>query len=127
MKQQRTSGTYSDKKHKVIFDLSILSYKENDLFVLYAPSLDIFGYGKTESEASDSFRSALEEFIRYTTNKKTIEQVMKQLGWEIKPKKHLFKAPPLSYMLEENEQFNEIFNNKDFRKYNEQVGVPMYA
>lgn len=124
MKRQRTSGTYSDKKNKVTFDLTIVSYKEGALHVLYAPSLDLFGYGKTEAEANDSFKTALEEFIRYTTIKKTLEQVMKQLGWEIKTKKHLFKAPSLSHMLQENKQFNEIFNNKEFRKYNEQVRVP---
>ena len=127
MKPQRKAGEYRDQAKKVVFDLVVLSYLENNLNVVYAPSIDLFGYGKTESEANDSFKTTLEEFIRYTTNKGTLNKVLKQLGWEIKPRKLLFKSPPLGYMLNQNEQFNEIFNSKSFSKYNQQVEIALTA
>src|SRR5437667_365711 len=114
MKQHRTSGTYVGKDKKVTFNLPVLSYEEDGLQVIYAPALDLFGYGKSEGDAKESFKLALEEFL-------------KQLGWEIKPKKNLFKAPSLGYMLEENEQFNSIFNKKNFVKYNEQFRMRLSA
>src|SRR5438552_19042072 len=95
MKQNRTAGMYLDKDKKVTFDLPVLSYHEAGLQVIYAPYLDLFGYGKTEKEAKESFKITLEEFIRYTTAKNTIEKVLKQLGWKIKTKKHLYQAPSL--------------------------------
>jgi hypothetical protein len=127
MKQQRTKGAYTDSKNQVVFDLPVVSYEEDKLQVIYAPSLDVFGYGKTERDAMDSFKIALEEFIRYTTNKKTLTKVLENMGWVVKPKKRMFKAPSLGYLIDENKQFNEIFNHKNFRKFNEQIGVPMYA
>ena len=119
MKQQRTTGIYIDKTKKVIFNLPVVSYEENRLQVIYAPSIDLFGYGKSMEEAKQSFNIALEEFIRYTTRKKTLATVLKQLGW-VKKKKE-YKAPPLGYLIKENDQFNSIFNEKDFKKFNQQV------
>jgi len=127
MKQHRKVGEFKDNKKKVVFDLVVLSYLENDLHVIYAPSIDLFGYGSTESEANESFKITLEEFIRYTSNKGTLNLVLKQLGWEVKPRKFYFKSPPLAYMLNENEQFNEIFNHKDFSKFNHQVEIAVSA
>ncbi|MEO8150348.1 MAG: hypothetical protein ABI723_22130 [Bacteroidia bacterium] len=127
MKQQRTKGTYADTKKKVIFDLPVITYEENGLQVIYAPSIDLFGYGKTLAEARNSFTITMEEFISYTTRKKTFEKVLTGLGWKVKSANRKFTAPPLGYMLDENEQFKEIFNKKDFRKFNEQIQVPIYS
>ena len=127
MKQQRTRGTYVDLRKKIIFDLPVVSYEEKELQVIYAPSIDLFGYGKTIDEAKNSFAVTLSEFIRYTTHKKTLEKVLKGLGWQIKKPQRHFIAPSLGYMLDENKQFREIFNTKDFRKFNEQVQVPVFA
>src|SRR6185436_13748270 len=110
MKHQRTRGTYADSKKKVIFDLPVVTYEENGLQVIYSPSLDLFGYGKTMADARNSFIITIEEFISYTTHKKTLEKVLKELGWQIKKSNLRYIAPSLGYMLDENEQFNEIFN-----------------
>ena len=127
MKQQRTQGTFNDSKNKVTFDLPVVVYEENGLQVIYSPSLDLFGYGKTLSTARTSFTLTLEEFINYTTHKKTLDKVLKKLGWIVKKNNKSFVAPSLGYMLDENKQFNEIFNTKDFKKFNEQIQVPLYA
>ncbi len=84
MKQQRTSGIYTGKKEKITFDLPIVTYEENGLQVIYSPSLDVFGYDKTHAEARKSFTLTLEEFLLYTTHKKTLETVLKNMGWVVK-------------------------------------------
>lgn len=49
--------------------------------IIYSPALDLSGYGNTINEAKESFKIALEEFIRYTLNENTFNDVMKKLGW----------------------------------------------
>lgn len=49
--------------------------------IIYSPALDLSGYGNTINVAKKSFKIALEEFIRYTLNENTFNDVMKKLGW----------------------------------------------
>lgn len=128
---QNKSGkrSYRSAKEIIDFELSLIAYEEEGLHVVYSPALDLFGYGATEREAEKSFSITLGEHIRYTTNKNTFLKDLKIHGWKILAKKHRKKvfAPPLGQMLKENDYFNEIFNEKDYTKYNEKVSVPVYA
>ena len=97
--------------------------------MIYAPTLDLFGYGKTKKEAEESFEITLDEFMRYTVNKGTLIPELKRLGWEVSEnkKKPKFIAPLLSYLLTDNKQFNEIFNKGEYHKYNQQISIPAFA
>ena len=125
MQNKQTKGRFASKKETIDFELSLVAYTEGNLHVVYSPALDIFGYGKTEREAEKSFNTVLEEHIRYTTNKNTFLKDLKHQGWKVSGKK--YSAPPLGKMLKANDQFNEIFNYKDYSKYSETVSVPVYA
>lgn len=94
--------------------------------MVFSPSLDIFGYGKTKTAANKSFEVSLGEFLRYTNNKKTFTKELKRLGWMIRgsKKKPKIKAPSLSELLSSNEQFNEIFNEGEYHKYDQTISVP---
>jgi len=50
---------------------------------MFAPALDICGYGKNTAEAKQSFGIVLEEFINHTSNKNTLNTVLNKLGWGI--------------------------------------------
>ena len=67
--------------------LSLVEFKEEDVTIIYSPALDLSGYGHSEVEAKNSFSEALQEFFRYTNNKKTLDKVLKKLGWSIKGSK----------------------------------------
>jgi len=102
--------------HKFNIGLSLVQFKEDEVIILYSPALDLSGYGNTEKEAYDSFSIALNEFIRYTKNKKTLNTILKDLGWIIKGsnKKPKFKSPKDSDLVNTNPTYNDIINSKDF-------------
>lgn len=106
--------------------LSLLSFKEADLNVIYSPTLDLFGYGHTDKEAKKSFEITLEEFLSYTLNKGTLEKELKILGWKITggKKNKRIVAPDLEKLLRDNEQFNNIFNNKEYHKFDKTLTIP---
>jgi hypothetical protein len=50
---------------------------------------------------------------------------MKRLGWLVSDKKRKpMIPPPMSELLDKNENFSRIFNNFPFRKINESVMLP---
>ena len=56
--------------------------KEDDVAVVYSPSLEISGYGKTLLEAEEDFRRAVKIFIEETTANHTFEKALQALGWK---------------------------------------------
>jgi len=84
MKQIGFKGKVKKGLVTVNVSVPLLSFKEDDTFIVYSPALDVSGYGDTEEEARKSFELTLEEFINYTINKKTFQSELTRLGWKIK-------------------------------------------
>lgn len=103
--------------------LSLIEFKEEDVTIIYSPALDLSGYGTTQVEAKNSFSEALHEFFRYTNNKKTLDKVLKKLGWSIKgsKKKPKFNPPKDSELVKSNPLYNEIVNKKNYKVSREDV------
>jgi hypothetical protein len=123
------AGSFESGKNKVEISFALFAYEEGKLKVIYSPALDLFGYGKTEREAEISFEITLEEFLRYTLDKNTLMKELKRLGWKVKgdSQHRKFYQPNLGTLLKDNEQFNEVFNERPFRKYNEKVQLQLQA
>ena len=83
MDNLRFKGRYQGGQHKINVSLFVISFKENDVCFVYSPALDITGYGNTADEAKDSFNITLQEFLRYTSNKNTLVNELKRLGWKV--------------------------------------------
>jgi len=114
------------KGDKLYVELSLIEFKEGDNFLIYSPALDLTGYGQTEEDAKESFHVTLSEFVRYTTNKGTFEQELREHGWTIAKKKKKiirFSMPQFEDMINKNESLKEIIAHKDFRKYTERVAL----
>ena len=103
--------------------LSLIQFEEGGLHFVYSPALDLTGYGKTEVEARESYNIAMEEFVKYTSNKETALQELERLGWIISKKKKV-TAPSLSSLLQSRNYLEEIFTEKNFRKTDETVAIP---
>lgn len=103
--------------------LSLVEFEEDNVTIIYSPALDLSGYGYNHSEAKNSFSEALHEFFRYTNNKKTLDKVLKDLGWNIKgsKKKPKFNPPKDSELIAINPLYNEIVNNKNYKVSREDV------
>ncbi|UZO81915.1 hypothetical protein NBT05_05475 [Aquimarina sp. ERC-38] len=108
---------------KYYVGLSLVEFEEDNVTIIYSPALDLSGYGYSQSEAKQSFSEALQEFFRYTSNKKTLEKVLKDLGWVIKgsKKKSKFNPPKDSDLISLNPLYNEIVNNKSYKVSRENV------
>jgi len=103
--------------------LSLVEFEEDNVTIVYSPALDLSGYGYSQPEAKESFSEALQEFFRYTNNKKTLDKVLKGLGWAIKgsKKKPKFNPPKDSELVSLNPLYNEIVNSKSYKVSREDV------
>jgi hypothetical protein len=119
------------KNSKTIVDiqLTLLSFVEDDLYYVFSPELDIYGYGQSKSQARDSFTTTFKETMSYMVNKNTLSKELKSLGWTVKKnKKGVLYIPPLfSHIIEENDEVKNIVNTKAYTKYNHAVQLPAVA
>ena len=53
--------------------LDVFSYKDNGVQMMYAPALDLCGYGSTVEEAKQSFNVVVSEYLRYGLENNTLE------------------------------------------------------
>lgn len=111
----------SDKTFHV--RLSLIQFEEDQVIIIYSPALDLSGYGHTQEEAKKSFENAFYKFLRYTNNKKTFEEVLGELGWNVEGgKKYPTYKPPLnSDLINKNPTYNEIVNSRDYTSYYQDV------
>ncbi len=108
---------------KYLVGLSLVEFQEDNVTIIYSPALDLSGYGYDHSEAKNSFIEALHEFFQYTSNKNTLDTVLKKLGWNIKgsKKKPKFNPPKDSELVALNPMYSEIVNNKNYKVSRESV------
>lgn len=118
------TGSWGSKDKGVKVRLPLIFFTEDDNQIVYCPALEITGYGKTEGEARQSFEISLDQFLAYTIHKNTFHCELRKLGWKLRGKKKPAHPPTMQHLLENNENFNRIFNEYSFRKVDEQFEIP---
>ncbi len=114
---------------KVAVNLFLIHFQdENKVHFIFSPHLDLTGYGYTLKEAKKSFNIVLDDFIRYTINKKTLMKVLANLGWKTKgtskrPAKLL--APSITSVIAKNKHVSEIFDNHPVQTFHQEVEIPV--
>lgn len=103
--------------------LSLILFEDGGNAVVYCPAVNVYGYGKTQAEAEQSFEVCFEEFLKYTFNKKTFASELEKLGWTIK-KQRKFVPPSLSSLLDKNKTLHKIINTHDFTKQDRDFSLP---
>ena len=79
-------------------------FKEaEEMFVGFAPSIDVSSYGDNEEQALHAVKEAISIYFDYTRNKGTLEEDLRRMGW----KKNSMKstnliAPVLNEIRQEN-------------------------
>lgn len=120
------SGTIPVKDGYFKVNLPLIRFEEDGCKIAYCPALDVSGYGNSAEEALESFKISLEEFFRYVTNKKTFEKEMERMGWTISHnRKREMTPPPMTKLLQENDNFSRIFNEHPFNKEDYTVDLPI--
>lgn len=111
---------------KITIKLSVVLFKQDNIFIAYCPALDLSGYGETETEAKKSFSIALNEFMDYTVKKKTLESELQKLGWKTKSKTSKKLYPPTFFdAISKNKELQKLVNTNDIKKYDK--ALPIYA
>lgn len=77
----------------VTVKLTVILFKEDNVYHAYCPALELYGYGDTEEEAKESFSIVISEYLDYTIKENTLETDLKRLGW-IQKNKHSPKLTP---------------------------------
>lgn len=123
--QGEVKGIWNSGDREIQVHLPFIIFEQGSVHVVYCPALDISGYGTDEAEAFKSFEVSLGEFLLYTNNKGTFIAELKRMGWTVKTSK--FKPmipPPMSKLLEDNDNFSNIFNSYPFKKIDHSVTLP---
>jgi len=110
--------------------LQIVQWNDSDgIFHVFAPALDVAGYGNSESEAVQSFNLTLKEFLRYTINKGTLQDELTRLGWKMRGRKtdRKFKLPAFDELVRRNEELKQVVSTHDFQVRQETVSLPAFA
>ena len=125
-KKATIKGTFQTKDKLLTVNLPVILFQDGSCIVAYCPALNVYGYGLNEEEAKQSFETSLGEFFRYTITKKTFKSELEALGWTVK-RKDKYTPPTFSSLLDNNEEFRDIFNTKNFTKFDTGVSIPLSA
>ncbi|MBN1416983.1 MAG: hypothetical protein JW973_17940 [Bacteroidales bacterium] len=119
------AGSWRSGRDMLKVRLPIIIFSEDNTQIVYCPAIDVSGYGKTEHEAKDSFETSLDQFFEYTIHKNTLSSELKKLGWKLRGKHKSANPPSMKQLLENNENFNRIFNDHSFKKMDEEFEIPV--
>lgn len=69
-------------ENKLFFNLPVVITKQNKRFVAYTPALDISTSGKSEKDVKKRFVELANIFLEEIIEKKTVDDVLSELGWK---------------------------------------------
>jgi len=124
-------GDFKGPSGKAIIRLQLIQFKDDDgITIIYAPMIDLSGYGHSIKAAQESFEIVLADFLDYTMKKNSLGKILKELGWEFhgstkKPKK--ITPPSMSDFIRDNKYVSEIFDKYPVNTYHKKVDIPAYA
>jgi hypothetical protein len=104
--------------------LPLIIFEEDGTVICYCPTLDLSGYGYNEIEAIESYKYVMDEYLRHTIENNTLEKDLKRLGWQVKKNLHGMLPPPITKLLESNNNFKRVFEKFDYKKLNTNVRFP---
>ena len=100
--------------------LDVYLFMEDEIYIAYAPSLDLSGYGQSEEEALKSFSTVMDEYISYGLSQRTLIKDLKAHGWKVKSfRQRKMSAPSFDMLIQSNDMFRDILTTKDYRKVSE--------
>lgn len=128
-KNHHINVNFKNSEAKVKANIVLITFKEQDNYIVYSPHLEVTGYGKNEEEAMHSFNHCLGVFLDYTVNKKTIHKELISLGWQLKKgsikKPVKVCAPSMSELIKHNSVLEELLNKQDIRTMQKEVAIPV--
>lgn len=113
MAKGKFEGSFSGEKHIIKVGLEVLSWEEDGVFFIYAPSLDLTGYDTTKEAAQKSFENTLDDTLVYMERKGSFFDELERLGWTVNRKKKRVNAPHIEDLKKDNAEIEELLNRSD--------------
>lgn len=111
------------KSGKLTINLELLLFKEDDVYIIYSPALDISAFASTEEGVKEDFGNVITSYLEYGMNKKTLWDDLRRHGWEVKSKKRI-KAPSDEQLFRINDTYKDIKENKEYKTIQREVAIP---
>jgi len=105
--------------------LTLITFKDDNVYNVYCPSLNLCGSGYNETEAKDSFNIVFNEYITYTTENNTLIDDLKSCGWKISENSKKLLPPAIAESLLLDKDLGAILNNYDFEKRSIKATIPI--
>lgn len=105
--------------------LDVFSYKEDGVQMMYAPALDLCGYGTTVEEAKNSFEVVVSEYLRFGLENGTLERDLRAHGWTPSSEMQEFESPDILSIVRKNKQLQNVMRKEDYRKVSRRISVPV--
>lgn len=102
--------------------LDVYSYKENGVQMMYAPALDLCGYGASVEEAKQSFNVVVSEYLRYGLENGTLEEDLRGHGWKPSAELQEFESPDIMSIIRSNKQLQSVMRG-NYRKVSKRLSV----
>lgn len=96
--------------------LEVYIFTNDGCKIAYSPALDIFGYGKNEKEAKESFSVVIKDFFDSSIRRKTLDDYLLSKHWTRKKEESLFISPQVIAMAKNNDKFRNILSAPKFTK-----------
>ena len=107
---------------KVLLD--VFSYKEDGVQLMYAPALDLCGYGATVDEAKHSFEVVVSEYLRFGLENGTLRDDLLIHGWTSSAEMQEYESPDIMSIIRSNKQLQSVMR-RNYRKVSKRISVSL--
>lgn len=103
-----SNAKISDSKNRIEVMLTGTLFKDGNYWVAYSPELNVSSFGNTQKEAKAALNEALQLFLEDITERGTMYEALKELGWNISSDKITQSSVPIP-SLESIKKFSNSF------------------
>lgn len=121
MAKGKFEGQFSSDKRIIQIGLEILTWQEDGVFFVYAPSLDLTGYDTTKEGAHAAFENTLDDTLLYMDRKGSLFDELERLGWTVNRKRKRVNAPHIDDLKKDNSEIEDLLNRSDVVKESHEV------
>ncbi len=105
--------------------LDVYIFREDNVSIAYSPALDLCGSGYNDDEAKESFHITVTEYLNFGISHKTLVADLRSHGWKVRSlSQRKMTSPSLETLLQTNDTFRDILENKDYRKESQPLPLP---
>ncbi len=109
----------------ITIKVSVFLFVEGKTRIAFCPSLDLCGYGASESDAKADFEYVITDWFSTQVANNTLKEDLRKHGWTLQDE-HVAIEPSMSTVLRRSSQLKEIVKS-DFKKHNtrRRIAVPL--